>query len=120
MALVQKKNKFARVTTWRKDGKKEIEVQCYTPHGLFVGKIWTLFSHRLGLDVERMKFVQSIPYCAKLKGAHIYLTLSYFCGPEDLPERYDLQEVANSMLVFYYENYLRHDQALLDKCAERN
>jgi hypothetical protein len=85
---------------------------------MFYGQIWTLYTHRSNLN-EQINYVRSLPYCTKLKGFHVYLTLSYFCGPKDMPDRYDLQEIADRMLIFYYDTHLKNKEKLLRICTER-
>ena len=119
MVLEKRTNQFARITTHQKNGKKGFGVQYSTEEGVFYGKIWTLYTHRANID-ELINYVRSLPYCAKLKGYQVYLTLSYFCGPKDMPNRYDLQDIADRMLIYFYDTYLKDEDYLLRVCTERD
>ena len=119
MALTQRINKFAYFFNWTEEQGRVPEVHFYSEYGMFAGRVWTLFVHKNGVNEECLNGILSTPYHAKLEGLHIYLTLSYYSGSEELLTRYDLQKVANSMLEYYFENYVKFNRYLLNKCAER-
>lgn len=118
MALTQRVNKFSYFLN-RVEKKGQVpEVHYFTEYGMIAGRIWTLFVHENGVKEECLNVILSTPFHAKVEGLHIYLTLSYYSGSDELLTRYDLQEVANSMLEYYYENYVKNNRFLLNKCAE--
>ena len=119
MGLTQVKNKLVYLLN-KIDNKTFHEIHFYSEYGMIAGRIYNLFVHDNGVSEVRLNEIQSTPYHAKVKGLHVYLTLSYYCGSDELLTRYDLQEVANSMLEYYYENYVKNNRFLLKKCAERD
>lgn len=82
------------------------EVYCYTPEGVFIGKIWHLFNPvGGGPNPDDLKRLTSIPYVAQLKGHYLFVELVSYCGSDRMLE-YDMQEVAEQMLYYYAKNYL--------------
>lgn len=90
----------------RQDVERSLYVIYNKQEGTFYGKVWEILNPSIHGSIyqEKIDYVTSLPYYAKVPGYYIYITLENYTGYDTLPELYDLQHIAGKMAKHLYEH----------------